>query len=408
MISDQRPQTRNKEKRETNNKRKLDGSVGQQANHPLHQRATRTTFDQPQQNDKPFNNTMRLSHRTKQRPSRLFRVLIGLVLFALLVLFAARSQSNRLRITPSEYLTATSTRTEPPISSDKQVVATIQPAASQEKPTPITNDGGPDDNGVPSFTNLYRPPLDRSTSHYNFSAEVMPDEFLDHLQHLTKRIDRNWRSKGWRSFDKVNISTCAALTPECQLFREVLSPQESALGEKAYRKCCVEHKRLASVAHWTIEKLEEAGIPYFLSTGTALGARRHGGTIIPWDTDVDLAIFPNGTELLKQTFQKNKLHYFHKDINDKPMYWIHHSANGKPAGGPHVEIFADPVYTKYPTKLLPLETCYFYGHRVKCPGQGMFSVWFPSGWQSYGGGHYHGDHRCTIYKKGKRIETEKC
>lgn len=355
---------------------------------------------------------MRL-HSKGKRSSRLLSALIGLVVFFILIAFTVRSYTAR-KIILSEYLTSagrnpanTGVTTSPHSSSRAPEPGLDQPAALvSQHHDPVTDPG--DHSVLPTSSLFFRPSLEASTSHYNFSLEIMPDEFLDHLQHLTRRIARSWHSKGWRSFDKINISTCPTLTPECLLFREVLPPNETALGEKAYRKCCVEHKRLAAVAMWTIDQLVEAGIPYFLSTGTALGAQRHGGTIIPWDTDVDLAIFPNSTELLKKTFEHNKLHYFHRDIHDKPMYWIHYSKNGRPADGPHVEIFADPVYTKYPSKLLPFEPCYFYGRRVQCPGKGMFSVWFPSGWQSYGGGHYHGDHRCTIYRKGKRIETEKC
>lgn len=279
----------------------------------------------------------------------------------------------------------------------------LQTTLDVKKPPAAENGAG--DESAP----LYRPPQDLSTLHYNFSRDVMDDEFLDHLQHLTRRIHKNWKSKGWMRFDKLDTSNCTAETPECQMFRDILSPKESEeTHRRPFVKCCVEHQRLKEVAMWTLKRLEEANITYFLSTGTALGAIRHGGVVIPWDTDIDIAIFPSDKDRVEALLKNNGERYFHVDGLGKPMFWIHHSRNGKPRDGPHVEIFYDPVYTKYRDKLLPLERCSLYGTSVSCPNKRMFEVWFPSGWQKYGGGHYHGDHRCTVYKNGKRIELDKC
>ena len=49
---------------------------------------------------------------------------------------------------------------------------------------------------------------------------------------------------------------------------------------------------MKEVLMWTVGKLQQHKLPYFLSTGTALGVFRHNGTIIPWDTDVDIAMDP--------------------------------------------------------------------------------------------------------------------
>ena len=189
--------------------------------------------------------------------------------------------------------------------------------------------------------------------------------------------------------------------------REVDEKKYSEL-ERPYRKCCVEHRILRDTAFDVLKELEGANVSYFLSTGTALGSIRHSGTIIPWDTDVDIAIYPQDSTIVKEIFKKQSKHFFHKDSNSKPMYWIHASKNGRPRGGPHIEIFYDKVYTEYPESLLPLQPCKLYGRTVTCPNIKMFDVWFKSGWRRYGSGHYHGKTRCTFHERGQLIEKENC
>ena len=286
--------------------------------------------------------------------------------------------------------------------------------------------------------------------YFNLSPPVCPTAFLEHLQFLAAKITNRWKANGWgKRFGRADISRCSLETPECKMWLELpiavsdvmnrASTENDSVGSQRltgeeerrrrqlpFRKCCVEHRQLRDTAWFVIEQLERSNVTYFLSTGSALGAIRHSGTIVPWDTDVDIAIFPNDADKVRSIFSSavvfgksndtkpatrrkvKPLHFFNDDPQGKPMYWVHHSASGQPAGGPHVEIFFDAVYTAYPKQLLPLRTCPFYGREVYCPSTGMFDVWFPGGWTIYGGGHYHGPNRCTIYHKGKRIEQAKC
>ena len=119
-------------------------------------------------------------------------------------------------------------------------------------------------------------------------------------------------------------------------------------------------------------------------------------------------MFPKDKPRVKALFADNGVHHFHDDRLGKGMFWLHASKNGKPADGPHVEIFYEPVYTSTPEHLLPLQRCDFYGTPVWCPKLEMLDVWFATGWHTYGGGHYHGKGRCTIYDKGKRIMKNDC
>jgi hypothetical protein len=245
------------------------------------------------------------------------------------------------------------------------------------------------------------------TPHFSFDRRTMSDSFLEHLQYQSRSINRNWKKNRWGKFGKEDISNCTRELPECEIHRFIFPP-EDPINEKPYRKCCVEHRLLRDVTLWVIGKLEGNNIEYFLSTGTALGARRHNGTMVPWDTDIDLAVNPQYEMQIEQLFKGNREHFFHRDTLGKKMFWIHHSATGKPAGGPHVEIFFEPDYTKHPESLYPLERCLFYNRSVLCPNLKMFNVWYPTGWLQYGGDHYHDDCRTTVYDKGKRREVSRC
>lgn len=291
--------------------------------------------------------------------------------------------------------------------------------------------------------------------HFDITPPVLTPKMKKELNFKTEKINKNKRRRkfGPDSNLRKMIDACLNLefdkggTPECAMWNcfpmkeeedEAEQQQEadkndvkenenhhknkqqnshrqevslSSFPSTSLRKCCFEHKALRDTAHWVIDKLEEHNIRYFLSTGTALGAIRHKGTIIPWDTDVDIAIFPDDAERAKTVFTElSHLHFFHEDPNGKKMFWVHHSKNGKPVDGPHVEIFFEHAYTDHPDELLPLERCDFYGHQnAWCPKRDMFEkIWFPGGWKNYGGDHYHDDGRCTEYYLGKKIEKKKC
>ncbi|RNF02050.1 hypothetical protein TraAM80_06679 [Trypanosoma rangeli] len=244
--------------------------------------------------------------------------------------------------------------------------------------------------------------------YFSFDSRIMPPKFLRSLQNASRRINKKWISSKLNRYDKVDISDCDTVTPECALHKYLLKRGVKDPNQRPYRKCCVEHKALRETTVWVIRKLKFANITYFLSTGTALGARRHAGAIIPWDTDVDIAVYPNDRSRVEELFCNNGEHYFRKDLNGKPMFWIYESESGKPQSGPHVEIFYDPVYTRFPHLLLPLEGCFFYDEPATCPSIKQFEEWFPSGWNVYSGGHYNGPKFCVVRENGIARVRRRC
>lgn len=294
----------------------------------------------------------------------------------------------------------------------------------------------------------------RNSTHFSLQREILTDRMRRQMNYLTGKINDNTKRKSRKFPPKYStregIEECLSeeATPECAMWNcfpmsedefekpsepPLTSPSSSSSSSSSLsstyssplsktvlrasptatlKKCCYEHKALRDTALWVIQKLEENNIRYFLSTGTALGSIRHRGVIIPWDTDVDMAIFPRDAAKVRELFSGLKHeHYFHKDPNGKPMFWIHHSKNGKPADGPHVEIFYEADYTNHEDDLLPLQRCDFYGTKnAWCPKTEMFEIWFggKNAWQSYSGEHYHNDNRCTDYYLGQKIEKKNC
>lgn len=87
-------------------------------------------------------------------------------------------------------------------------------------------------------------------------------------------------------------------------------------------------------------------IHYFLWYGTLLGAVRHSGPI-PWDTDVDVAIYYKDLDRL--------LDALHRYLN--PKYYVSYALIDKKSSSPHPEIYARGV----DERVVHLDICPLFG-----------------------------------------------
>lgn len=82
----------------------------------------------------------------------------------------------------------------------------------------------------------------------------------------------------------THVDWCQVEVPECEFWIHAKAPT-------VYRKCCTEHYKLKRALFHTMDVLEAAGIELFLDSGTLLSSVRDGGaSLLPWETDVDVAV----------------------------------------------------------------------------------------------------------------------
>ena len=106
------------------------------------------------------------------------------------------------------------------------------------------------------------------------------------------------------------------------------------------------HNKLIEMLPITIKYLDEEGIKWILYGGNLLGMYRHKNSFIPWDDDIDLAIFKEDDTLedrLKRVNEKLKNYKMH--LKDTPFgYAIHNDdENSIPGNKAYIDLF---IYEK--------------------------------------------------------------
>lgn len=69
-----------------------------------------------------------------------------------------------------------------------------------------------------------------------------------------------------------------------------------------------------------LNKINKTNIKYFASSGTLLGAIRHGG-IIPWDTDIDIGITLENAKELVEWINRNDEYYIVSNFNGEKLVY---------------------------------------------------------------------------------------
>lgn len=94
---------------------------------------------------------------------------------------------------------------------------------------------------------------------------------------------------------------------QSQLLRERFNPDGSILRRHQLR--------MLEMLRYIDKVCRENGIRYWLSSGTCLGAVRHGG-FIPWDDDVDIEMLKADYLKLKPILEKDNKYYFQTHKSD--------------------------------------------------------------------------------------------
>ena len=216
-----------------------------------------------------------------------------------------------------------------------------------------------------------------------YTTEMTPTKgLLKQLNKVMKKTTKNWDRKDiWASYPGEDISDCAKGTPECLFWRrpEVnisIPDTEVQNSDKNYRKCCIEHRKMRDVTRNTAKVLYNAGIDMWIGDGTLLGARRGHGTVIPWDTDIDVFSKKEDKQKIIAALKAAKAdgtlpHAWEKDAHGRDMFWVYYSKK-KMSGDSHLEIWlTDGKKQKRNnfTLVMPLQPCPFYDFTVLCPNK---------------------------------------
>ena len=174
---------------------------------------------------------------------------------------------------------------------------------------------------------------------WHLNSSLMTAKFWEEARRRRDEVEQRWPVEPlWRNYRFADISQCASRTPECLFWGLPAVNQSHTRANKAYRKCCVEHGKLRATVGDVFQALTRAQIPFWLGMGTLLGAVRNNGTIIAWDTDVDIYISEEDEakllELVSPQGSTLAGHYFERDHSPKrrPMYWIYYESTQVPCG----------------------------------------------------------------------------
>ncbi len=187
---------------------------------------------------------------------------------------------------------------------------------------------------------------------------------------------------------------CTADTLRCELDRNSKNFRYDVLGNNI-PICCASH--LVELLFWTDKILKEHGFSYMINYGTLLGAVRHHGGIIPWDTDIDLNIDKKDFEsIYKVLFSEAKR-------NNAPYKIIieHTIAYGdvikvyfSEKNSLHVDLFCYSIdeesivdFNDFKAKeedIFPLREVEFYGKKVYAPKTlAPLDIYYGLDWNKY-------------------------
>eukprot|EP00659_Diplonema_papillatum_P012381 gene12381-19148_t len=219
---------------------------------------------------------------------------------------------------------------------------------------------------------------------HDYYTTLVPNAgLLKQLRNVVRKTWKNWEKKDiWASYPSEDISTCPSVTPECLFWSApsvnatVPDYPEAVNSNRSYRKCCVEHRKMREVTKNTFAALYDAGIDMWLGDGTLLGARRGHGTVIPWDTDIDVFAKKEDKKRIKQALQDAAAggrlpHAWEQDRHGRSMLWVYWAKKRK-VGDSHLEIwFTDGTNQRRNnfSLVFPLKPCPFYDFTVLCPNK---------------------------------------
>ena len=104
----------------------------------------------------------------------------------------------------------------------------------------------------------------------------------------------------WSTYHSYPIGGCPVAAPECMALIEVANHVGVTNNDStySYRKCCVEHMRLAWLVHVANNAFDLLGVQFAVVFGSLVGPMRGGGLLPVFDTDIDMRTSPHDMVLI--------------------------------------------------------------------------------------------------------------
>lgn len=186
---------------------------------------------------------------------------------------------------------------------------------------------------------------------------------------------------------------CSADTLRCNSDKKSKNYQYAVLG-KNIPVCCASH--LVELLFWVDKILRNNGLLYHINYGTLLGAIRHHGGIIPWDTDVDICVDKNDMQRIYEVL----FNQARKSFVSYQIIWENTKEFGdiikvyfSDINTLHVDLFGykiDDGFVKYcdsevrTEDVFPLREIDFYGKPIYAPKTLVpLDVYYGADWNKY-------------------------
>jgi hypothetical protein len=105
----------------------------------------------------------------------------------------------------------------------------------------------------------------------------------------TKSLGSSGASAIWKTYPTWPIGACPVAAPECIAFINVAHHVNinGEIASYSYRKCCIEHIRLAYLTHVANNVFDMLNVYSAVVFGSLIGPLRSGGVLPTFDTDID-------------------------------------------------------------------------------------------------------------------------
>jgi len=206
-------------------------------------------------------------------------------------------------------------------------------------------------------------------------SETLQRQLMTYMKRVAVRRAGKYANLYAHIGPTLDVTDCDVHTPECSIFRRKEVQSVELPNDFMYKKCCDEHRQLQEALAAFTGMMRAAGVKPWATAGTLLGIVRERGTIIPWDTDVDILVRQEDLDAVTTALEKatvkvsiiDKAEHGHGHL----LAYVYSQTKVAHEDAPHVEIWIAKETKKMQRSnvTFPLIGCALYGTPLYCPGR---------------------------------------